>query len=100
MIVSSVAGLESYPEGTVYCAVKAGLVAFGRALAAEVKTAGVRVTTLCPGSVDTEFFDRFRPTTERAFMLETEDVARELLFALAAPPDVLRGEIVIRPRVV
>src|SRR6266851_1569871 len=100
VLVSSIAGLESYPEGTVYCAVKAGLVAFGRALAAELKPAGIRVTTLCPGSVDTEFFDRFRPSTERPQMLTAQDVTRELMSALTAPPNVLRGEIVIRPRVV
>ena len=66
----------------------------------QVKPAGIRVTTLCPGSVDTEFFDRFRPSTERPQMLTAQDVTRELMSALTAPPNVLRGEIVIRPRVV
>src|SRR5450759_2973599 len=64
--VASIAGLESFAEGTVYCAAKAGLVAFSRALALEVKPAGIRVTTLCAGSIDTPFFDTFRPTTERS----------------------------------
>ena len=56
--VSSIAGLEGFAEGTVYCAAKSGLVGFSRALAAELKPANIRVTTLCPGSVDTEFFER------------------------------------------
>ena len=64
--IASIAGLESFAEGTVYCAAKAGLVAFSRALALEVKPAGIRVTTLCAGSIDTPFFDTFRPTTERS----------------------------------
>jgi len=97
--VASIAGLESFAEGTVYCAAKAGLVAFSRALALELKPAGIRVTTLCAGSIDTPFFDTFRPTTERPRMLRPEDAVRALMNALTSPPDVLSGEIVIRPRV-
>ncbi len=57
VIMSSIAGLEGFAEGTVYCAAKAGLVGFSRALAAELKPANIRVTAICPGSVDTEFFE-------------------------------------------
>ena len=63
--ISSIAGLEGFAEGTVYCAAKAGLVGFTRALAAELKPANIRVTAICPGSVETDFFERFRPTLER-----------------------------------
>ena len=98
--VASIAGLEPFAEGTVYCAVKAGLVAFSRALALEVKPEGVRVSTLCVGSTDTEFFDRFQPGTERARMLKAGDVAKAVLSVLASPPRILHGEIVLRPRVV
>lgn len=98
--IASIAGLESFAEGTVYCAAKAGLVAFSRALALELKPQGIRVTTLCAGSIDTAFFDTFRPKTERAKMLRVEDAVRELMHVLASPPRVLHGEIVIRPRVV
>jgi NAD(P)-dependent dehydrogenase (short-subunit alcohol dehydrogenase family) len=98
--VSSIAGLEGFAEGTVYCAVKSGLVGFSRALAAELKPANVRVTALCPGSVDTEFFERFRPTLERDQMIPAEEICRALVGVLTAPPGVLFGEIVMRPRVV
>jgi len=98
--VSSIAGLEGFAEGTVYCAAKAGLVGFSRALAQELKPANVRVTAICPGSIDTEFFDRFRPTVERERRLQTEDAVRALLYVLTSPPNVLHGEIVLRPRVV
>ncbi len=98
--ISSIAGLEGFAEGTVYCAAKAGLVGFTRALAAELKPANIRVTAICPGSVDTDFFDRYRPTLERTQMLQTDDVVRALLYVLASPPDVVHGEIVLRPRVV
>jgi 3-oxoacyl-[acyl-carrier protein] reductase len=98
--ISSIAGLEGFAEGTVYCAAKAGLVGFTRALAAELKPANIRVTAICPGSVDTDFFDRFRPTLERPEMLRIEDTVRALLYVLTSPPNVLHGEIVLRPRVV
>jgi 3-oxoacyl-[acyl-carrier protein] reductase len=98
--VSSIAGLEGFAEGTVYCAAKSGLVGFSRALAAELKPANVRVTALCPGSVDTEFFERFRPTLEREQMIPAEEICRALIQVLTAPPNVLFGEIVMRPRVV
>jgi short-subunit dehydrogenase len=98
--VASIAGLQGFPEGSVYCAVKHGVVGFTRALAEEVKPAGVRVTAICAGSTDTEFFDRFTPTIDRSRMLQAEDAVRTLLYVVTAPPRVLHGEIVLRPRVV
>jgi NAD(P)-dependent dehydrogenase (short-subunit alcohol dehydrogenase family) len=98
--VSSIAGLEGFAEGSVYCAAKAGLVGFTRALAQELKPASVRVTAICPGSIDTAFFDRFRSTLEPARRLAAEDAVRALLYVLTSPPNVLHGEVVIRPRVV
>ncbi len=98
--VSSIAGLEGFAEGTVYCATKAGLVGFTRALAHELKPANIRVTALCPGSIETGFFERFRPTLEPSQMLRAEDAVRALLYVLTSPPNVIHGELVLRPRVV
>ncbi len=98
--VSSIAGLEGFAEGTVYCAAKAGLVGFTRALAAELKPANIRVTAICPGSVDTEFFERFRSTLEKPQRLTTDDAVRALLYVLTSPANVLHGEVVLRPWVV
>jgi NAD(P)-dependent dehydrogenase (short-subunit alcohol dehydrogenase family) len=98
--VSSIAGLEGFAEGSVYGAAKSGLVGFTRALAHELKPANIRVTALCPGSVETDFFDRFRPTLERAQMMRVDDVVQALMYVLTSPPNVLHGEVVLRPRVV
>ncbi|HTY43247.1 MAG TPA: SDR family oxidoreductase [Thermoanaerobaculia bacterium] len=98
--VSSIAGLEGFAEGTVYGAAKSGLLGFSRALAQELKPANIRVTALCPGSIETEFFERFRPTLDRPQMLRLDDAVRALLYVLTSPPNVLHGEIVLRPRVV
>ncbi len=98
--IASIAGLQGFPEGTAYCAAKHGVVGFSRALAEELRPDNVRVTAICAGSIDTEFFDRFRPTLERARMLQVEDAVRALMYVLTAPPHVMHGEIVLRPRVV
>jgi NAD(P)-dependent dehydrogenase (short-subunit alcohol dehydrogenase family) len=96
--IASFAGLEAFPGGTVYCAAKAGLVAFSRALAQELKPQGIRVTAICAGSVDTPFYDTFPPRLERERMLRVEDVVRSLMHVLSSPPGLLHGEIVLRPR--
>jgi NADP-dependent 3-hydroxy acid dehydrogenase YdfG len=98
--IASIAGLQGFAEGTGYCAVKHGVVGFSRALAEELKPDNVRVTTICAGSIDTEFFDRFRPTMDRSRMLQVDDAVRALMYVLTSPPHVMHGEIVLRPRVV
>ena len=98
--ISSIAGIEGFAEGTAYCAAKAGLVGFTRALAQELKPANVRATAICAGSIDTPIFERFRPTVERGKRLIVDDAVRALMYVLTSPPNVLHGEIVIRPRVV
>jgi NAD(P)-dependent dehydrogenase (short-subunit alcohol dehydrogenase family) len=97
--VSSTSGLEGFAEATVYGAAKSGLIGFTRALAQELKPANVRATTICAGSIDTAFFERFRPTVDPAWRLTVDDAVRALLYVLTSPPNVLHGEVVIRPRV-
>ena len=98
--IASIAGLEGFAEGTVYCAAKAGLVGFSRALAAELKPANVRVTAICPGSIATDFFEHYHPALERPQMLSVDDAVHALMYVLTSPPNVMHGEVVFRPRVV
>jgi NAD(P)-dependent dehydrogenase (short-subunit alcohol dehydrogenase family) len=53
--VSSIAGLKGGPGQTAYSASKGAIVAFSRALAAELAAQAIRVNCLCPGWVDTPF---------------------------------------------
>ncbi len=50
---ASVAGLQGQPYNVAYCATKAGVLGFSRALAVEYAAAGVRVNAVCPGGVAT-----------------------------------------------
>ena len=58
----------------------------------ELNGTGVRVTLIEPGMVDTPFFDE-RPVG----MLEADDIARAVMFAVSQPPHVDVNEILIRP---
>jgi short-subunit dehydrogenase len=55
MLVGSTAGFTPGPQMAVYCATKAYVLSFGRAVAYELHGTGVTVTTLCPGATATEF---------------------------------------------
>ncbi len=87
--VSSIASLLPLPKMAVYAATKAYVTSFSEALRAELRPTGVTVTTLCPGPVDTEFFDvAERPagesmTTPEFFKVTIPEVVRTGLDAVA-----------------
>lgn len=51
--VGSISGLQGQPYNSSYCASKAGLIMFMKALAVELAVDGIRVNVVCPGGVDT-----------------------------------------------
>jgi NADP-dependent 3-hydroxy acid dehydrogenase YdfG len=63
----------------------------GESARLELNGTGVRVTLIEPGMVDTPFFDE-----PPVGMLEAEDVARAVMFAVAQPPHVDINEILVR----
>jgi NADP-dependent 3-hydroxy acid dehydrogenase YdfG len=91
LLTSSVAGRRAIP-GSLYSATKWAVTAMGEALRAEVADTDIKVTLIEPGMVDTPFFDN-RP--EGA--LESEDIARAVMYALSQPGHVDVNEILIRP---
>jgi NADP-dependent 3-hydroxy acid dehydrogenase YdfG len=91
LLTSSVAGRRTLP-GSVYSATKWAVTAMGEALRAEVADSPIKVTLIEPGMVDTPFFD-----TPPNGALESDDVARSVMFALTQPPHVDVNEILVRP---
>jgi NADP-dependent 3-hydroxy acid dehydrogenase YdfG len=96
LITSSVAGRRALP-GSLYSATKFAATAIGEALRQELRQVQdndkIKVTLIEPGITDTEFFDD-KPAD---WDLRDEDIAREVLHALTAPPGVEINEILIRP---
>jgi len=96
VITSSVAGRRALP-GSLYSATKFAATAIGEALRQELRQMDdndrIKVTLIEPGITDTEFFDD-KPAD---WALRDEDIAREVLHALTAPPGVEINEILIRP---
>jgi NADP-dependent 3-hydroxy acid dehydrogenase YdfG len=99
-VVSSVSGREAYPGEAVYIASKWGQVGFAHALRQEVADAGVRVTLVEPGIVDTPLTRDnpvVSPLLEAVDPLRPEDVAAAILYAFGQAPHVVVGELTLRP---
>jgi 3-oxoacyl-[acyl-carrier protein] reductase len=94
--VASLAGKNSFAGGSVYSATKWGLIGFSRSLMLEVRDFNIRVMTIAPGSVNTGFGAKER---NEPMIIQPEDVAETVLFALTMPSRVNVSEIDIRPTI-
>lgn len=99
--VVSEAGRRGFPEQTAYCASKFGQLGFMRSLDHEAREDGIRVTSICPGGVATEFAmgesrGRSPGMPGLGSMLHPDDVAYLVENALFAPRDSRVLEVVVR----
>jgi NAD(P)-dependent dehydrogenase (short-subunit alcohol dehydrogenase family) len=96
--VASLAGRNGFAGGTAYTASKHAVLGFARSLMLEVRKDGVRVVTVCPGSVDTGMI-RGQPMlkSDPDRILKPEDVADTILHAVRLPGRALVSELDIRP---
>ncbi len=97
--VASLAGKNTFANGGGYTATKWGLRAFAQCLMLEERKHGVRVLTICPGSVATEFGsgNERLPRSTQTNIIQPEDVAESILAALKIPQRAMVSEIDIRP---
>lgn len=103
--ISSGAGRNGIKQMAAYCAAKFGVIGFTESLALEVRNDNIRVATLLPGSVATNFSLTARridaPTALRShdtgYSLTAEEVAGVLLAMLEQPTQVWMSEVVLRP---
>jgi NADP-dependent 3-hydroxy acid dehydrogenase YdfG len=103
--IGSIAGRQVYPGGNVYCATKHAVRALTDALRVDLAGSGVRVTSIDPGLVETEFSEvRFRGDRERArrvyegmVPLTAADVAEAVVFAATRPDHVTVAELLLLP---
>jgi 3-hydroxy acid dehydrogenase / malonic semialdehyde reductase len=103
--ISSVAGIEAYEGGSVYCGTKAFAKMVSKAMRIDLMGTGIRITDIAPGAVDTEFSNvRFKGDNEKATNtykgytpLYAQDIANTIVFALTSPESVNLEYILIMP---
>jgi NADP-dependent 3-hydroxy acid dehydrogenase YdfG len=103
--LGSVAGMEAYGGGAVYCGTKHFVHAFTHALRIDLLGSGVRVTTIAPGNVETEFSEvRFKGDAARAKSvyqgfqpLKAEDIADAINYVVSAPAHVNTELMLVMP---
>jgi len=105
--IGSIAGHEAYPGGAVYCASKHAVTAITRSLRMDVLDKGIRVSTVDPGMVETNFsVVRFYGDKEKAknaykglTPLSGDDIAEAVIFCATRPPHANVNEMIIMPSV-
>ncbi|MBP1664517.1 MAG: short-chain dehydrogenase/reductase [Bacteroidetes bacterium] len=103
--LSSIAGIEVYPTGNVYCASKHAVNAITKGLRIDLVKHGIRVSSISPGMAETEFsIVRYHGDAEKARAvyngltpLNAEDIADALEFIVTRPAHVSINDIQINP---
>jgi NADP-dependent 3-hydroxy acid dehydrogenase YdfG len=97
--VSSIAAKQVFPNWGLYSVSKFGLMALTQAIAGEERANGIRVTAICPGSVNTPMWDTdtVHADFDRTAMLTPEMVAEGILYAVFAPVGAVVEELTIMP---
>lgn len=103
--LGSIAGLEAYPKGSVYCATKAAIESIAKSLKMDVVDKNIRVSNIEPGMVETEFSKiRFYGDEEKAknvykgiTPLSAEDIADSVIYVATRKPHVNISQLVIYP---
>jgi NADP-dependent 3-hydroxy acid dehydrogenase YdfG len=106
--LSSVAGHNIYPGGTVYCGTKHAVRAISEGLRQEEAMSGtnIRVTNVSPGAVNSELLETVTDPESKAGLdefykiaIDADSIARAISFAIEQPSDVAINEMIIRPTV-
>jgi NAD(P)-dependent dehydrogenase (short-subunit alcohol dehydrogenase family) len=93
--ISSLAGKNALPNGATYSASKWGLNGLSYSVAEELRTHNIRVTVICPGSVDTDLSPHTGKNLSK--MLQPADVAHLVAMVMTQAPQSFASEILLRP---
>ena len=94
--IASLAGANFFENGAAYNASKFGLVGFTQAIMLDLRKYDIKVTTIMPGSVATEF-NNHQPTDADAWKIQPEDIGQLVADLLAMHPRTLPSKVEVRP---
>jgi short-subunit dehydrogenase len=95
--VLSISATTVFSGAAAYSASKAGLLMFGKSLAAEYRKQGLRLTAIIPGATDTAIWDRQGFVPSREDMLSPTAVGEAIRDVILLPPDRSVDELTIMP---
>ncbi|SPE44798.1 Short-chain dehydrogenase/reductase SDR [Candidatus Sulfotelmatobacter sp. SbA7] len=93
--ISSLAGKNPLPNGAAYAASKWGLNGLSYSVAEELRAHNIRVSVVCPGSVNTELSPH--AGKDPAKMLQPDDVAHAVAMLVTQAPQSFISEVLLRP---
>src|SRR5580765_2223627 len=93
--ISSLAGKNTFAGGGIYCASKWALQGLSGCMAEDLRVHGIRVSTVCPGSVATEFSGRGPKDASK--VLTAQDVAHAVAMIALQGPQSFLSEVQLRP---
>ncbi|QJD87697.1 SDR family oxidoreductase [Cohnella herbarum] len=101
--ISSIAGTRGLNtknnNNGIYTATKFGVNGFGDAISKYLMKDNIHVVTLCPGGIDTSWWDRWTWLHEKDALIKPHDIASLIEFILKAPNNILYKQILFHPTV-
>jgi len=94
--ISSLAGTNFFANGSAYNASKFGLTGFTQAAMLDLRKYGIRVTTIMPGSVATDFAGNQHQGDE-SWKIQIEDIGQMVADLMRIHPRTLPSKIEVRP---
>jgi len=94
--ISSLAGANFFPNASAYNASKFGVVGFTQAMMLDVRKEGIKVSTIMPGSVATEF-DNNQVSEKDAWKIQPEDIGQIVSDLIKMPARTLPSKVEVRP---
>lgn len=96
--IASLAGTNFFENGAAYNASKFGLVGFTQAIMLDLRKQGIKVTTIMPGSVATNFNNHV-PDASDAWKIQPEDIGQIVADLLKMNPRTLPSKVEVRPSI-
>lgn len=96
--IASLAGTNFFEKGSAYNASKFGLVGFTQAIMLDLRKEGIKVSTIMPGSVATNF-DNHEPSEADAWKIQPEDIGNLVYDLLKMHPRTLPSKVEVRPTI-